>query len=262
MLVDTHCHLGDEKFRDDRRETLSRAVQRGVGSAVVVADSIEVSEELQGLFEHTDPVFFSAGVHPHNASSWDDSSTDRIRELAAHDRVVAVGEAGLDYHYDFSPRPIQRKVFAKQIELGEELELPVIVHSRSADEDMVEMIDDAPGTLILHSFSSGDSVFEAAVRGGHYISFSGMITFKSWDRDRLVLDTPDNRLMVETDSPYLAPVPHRGKRNEPAFVVEVASRVAEIRGIDLAVVAEMTTGNASRCFKTEFNGSDDGKSTQ
>jgi TatD DNase family protein len=164
--------------------------------------------------------------------------------------VVAVGEVGLDYHYDLSPRDVQRAVFETQLELAVRHELPVVVHSRSADDDMIEIIRDTDATVVLHSFSSGPKLLAVGLDRDAYVSFSGMVTFKSWKDLDAVRAVPANRILVETDSPYLAPVPHRGKRNEPAYVVHVAERVAEIRGVSFEQIARETTQNAIRCFGT------------
>ena len=171
-----------------------------------------------------------------------------MRALLGRPEVVAVGETGLDYHYDHSPRPVQRRAFEAQLALGAALGKPVVVHAREADDDMAALIADTTATVILHSFSSGASVFEAGMKVGAYFSFSGMITFKNWSlADRLSACPPD-RLLVETDSPYLAPVPHRGKRNEPAFVRDVAAALARARNVTLDELTRITSDNARRVF--------------
>ncbi len=247
MLIDTHSHLGDQQFEDDRHAVIERAKAAGVSHMIVVADSLE-SATLSFAIARDTGMSATAGVHPHAASQWEDGSTDQVEEFISRPEVVAVGEVGLDYHYDFSPRDVQRRVFQTQIEIAEKAGLPVVVHSREADDDMTAMIRDSRATMILHSFSSGTSVFEAALEGGHYVSFSGMITFKSWKDTDSIRSVPDDRLLVETDSPYLAPVPHRGKRNEPAFVVEVAKKAAEVRGVPVEEICKNTTNNAVRLF--------------
>jgi TatD DNase family protein len=162
--------------------------------------------------------------------------------------VVAIGEAGLDYYYDNSPRDSQRRVFAAQLELAARLGLPIVVHSRDADDDMVALLRDSDATVVLHSFSSGQAVLQAGLDRDCYISFSGMVTFRSWTNEDAVRAVPSGRIMVETDAPYLAPVPHRGQRNEPAFVAQVAAKVAELRDVAADELARQTTANASRCF--------------
>ncbi len=253
MLIDTHCHLGDPKFALDRREVVARAAENGVGHMIVVADSVDTSRQAAAIAaEHK--LSATAGVHPHEAKSWTDETGPELRELLRMQEVVAVGEAGLDYHYNYSSPDQQRVAFLNQLELAEELSLPIVVHSRSADEDMAAMIRDSRATLVLHSFSSGRAVLEAALERDAYISFSGMVTFKSWTDTEAVAVPPDTRILVETDAPYLAPVPYRGRRNEPGYVVEVARRVAELRGMSFHHIASQTTDNAKRCFDLELHG--------
>ena len=190
----------------------------------------------------------TAGVHPHVASSWSSDLLAATRDATHDPAVVAVGETGLDYHYDFSPRDVQRTAFADQLALGAEVDRPVVIHARDADADVAAMIRDAGGVIILHSFSSGATVFEAGLSVGAYFSFSGMVTFKSWNGDEYVRACPPERLLLETDAPYLAPVPHRGKRNEPSFVAAVADRVAAVRHMTVDQLATLTTHNAAQCF--------------
>lgn len=247
MLVETHSHLGDRQFDDDRAAVVERAKSAGVTHIIVVADCLEsaaTSFEIAKQFGMS----ATAGVHPHEASSWHEGSGEQVVEFLENEEIVAVGEVGLDYHYDLSPREVQRRVFLQQLEIAAEYDLPAIVHSREADDDMVAMIREARATLVLHSFSSGKAVLEAALEGGHYVSFSGMVTFRSWKDIDAIRIVPADRLLVETDSPYLAPVPYRGKRNEPAFVVEVAKKIAEVRGVLFEEIVTTTTTNAVRLF--------------
>jgi TatD DNase family protein len=250
MLVDTHCHLGDAAFDPDRADVVRRARAAGVRHVVVVADSLETTTRAAELAQ---ALGFSAtaGVHPHVASTWDGDAAARVEAAAADPSVVAVGETGLDYHYDHSTRAQQRRAFESQLALAARLRKPVVVHARDADPDVADMIAalgrDVPA-VVLHSFSSGPTVFEAGMRVGAYFSFSGMVTFRNWRHHGYVTDCPQDRVLVETDAPYLAPVPHRGKRNEPAFTLEVAARVAALRGETLATLMAHTTENAVRCF--------------
>jgi TatD DNase family protein len=190
----------------------------------------------------------TAGVHPHEAASWTPAVASRIEAALAEPPVVAVGETGLDYHYDHSPRDIQRRVFAAQLALASRHRRPVVVHAREADDDMATMIRDTDAAIVLHSFSSGDAVFQAGLDVGAYFSFSGMITFRNWTQSDRVRACPRERLLVETDAPYLAPVPNRGRRNEPAFVRQVAARLAELREETLETIMQQTSANAARCF--------------
>jgi len=247
-LVDAHCHLGDAAFDRDRDAVLVRARAAGVGHVVVIGGTIAESERAAALARGGPGLSATAGVHPHEARSWSPEAAARLKALLALPEVVAVGETGLDYHYDHSPRPAQRRAFEAQLGLAAELGKPVVVHAREADDDVAAMLAAARVAVVLHSFSSGPSVFEAGMAIGAYFSFSGMITFKNWTMtDRLTACPPD-RLLVETDAPYLAPVPHRGTRNEPAFVRDVAAALARIRGEALDTLGQRSTENARRLF--------------
>ncbi len=248
VLVDAHCHLGDAAFDPDREAVLARARDADVGHVVVIGATLPESERAVALARARPGLSATAGVHPHEARHWSPAAAARLRDLLALPEVVALGETGLDYHYDHSPRDAQRDAFAAQLELAAEVRKPVVVHARDADDDMVAMLRDVATTVVLHSFSSGPSVFEAGLAIAAYFSFSGMITFKNWTMtDRLTACPPD-RLLVETDGPYLAPVPHRGKRNEPAFVRAVAEALARARGESLDSIGQYTTDNARRLF--------------
>jgi TatD DNase family protein len=250
VLVDTHCHLGDAAFDEDRTEVVERARAAGIEHAVIAADSPDATDRARALAATTG-WWATAGVHPHEARGWDAPARVRIAGALADLRVVAVGETGLDYHYDHSPRPDQRRAFADQLELGARHDLPVVVHARSADEDVAAMLralDPGRPVVILHSFSAGAAVLDAGLAIGAYFSFSGMITFRNWHGHDAVARCPADRLLIETDAPYLAPVPHRGHRNEPAFIRHVADRLAELRGVNVADLEHLTTLNAMRCF--------------
>ena len=248
MLVDAHCHLGDAAFDPDRDAVLARARQAGVGHVVVIGATLAESERAVALARARPGLSATAGVHPHEARHWSAAAATRLRELLALPEVVALGETGLDYHYDHSPREAQRRAFEAQLTLGAELGKPVVVHAREADDVVAAMLAGTSATVVLHSFSSGQGVFEAGMAIAAYFSFSGMITFKNWSMtDRLTACPPD-RLLVETDGPYLAPVPHRGKRNEPAFVRFVAEVLARARGESVESIGQRTTDNACRLF--------------
>ena len=247
VLVDTHCHLGDEQFADDLADVLRRARDDGVGHVVAVADSVAAGRAAVDIARRFG-LSATAGVHPHVATTWSPEAEEAVRASLAMDEVVAVGETGLDYHYDFSPRAVQRRAFEAQLRLGEESGLPVVVHAREADDDMAAMIRQTTARLVLHSFGAGAGVFEAGMDADAYVSFSGMVTFKRWQGVNFVREVPPHRLLVETDAPYLAPVPHRGRRNEPAYVKHVAARVAEMRGVGADTVAALTAQNAADCF--------------
>ena len=249
MLVDTHCHLADAGFAEDQAEALARAAAAGVGHVVVIGEAPEAAASALALARKDPRVSATAGVHPHVADRWDAATAAWLERQLADPAVVAAGEMGLDYHYDHAPRERQREAFAAQLALAAQAGKPAIIHAREADDDVAALLRGAPRTTaILHSFSGGDGLLEAGLALGHYFSFSGMLTFKSWRRDDAVRRIPRDRLLVETDAPYLAPVPYRGKRNEPAFVVEVARRLGEVLGLALDEVAQLTTENAQRVF--------------
>ena len=250
-LVDAHCHLGDGAFDPDRDAVLERARRAGVGHVVVVGGSVADSERAATLARRPG-LSATAGVHPHEATTWSPDAAARLMALLALPEVVAVGETGLDYHYEHSPRVAQRRAFEAQLALAAALGKPVVVHARDADDDMAAMLARARVTLVLHSFSSGPKLFEAGMAIDAYFSFSGMITFKNWAPAVPLTAYPPIRLLVETDAPYLAPVPHRGKRNEPAYVRDVAEALARARAESPDAVARQTTDNARRLFGTRL----------
>lgn len=249
MLVDSHCHLGSEAFQADLQPVLERAWSAGVGHVVVIGESPEAVARARELARAESRVSFAAGVHPHDASGWRDDTEAWLHQLMQDPGAVALGEIGLDYHYDHSPRDIQRRVFERQLDLAARAGKPVVIHAREADADVASVLRNQPAVpVILHSFSSGPTLLAAGLALGAYISFSGMVTFRNWAQDDAVREVPADRLLVETDAPYLAPVPHRGKRNEPAFVKEVAFKVAAIRGESPDRVIRQTGENAVRVF--------------
>jgi TatD DNase family protein len=255
VLVDTHCHLADAAFAGDAREAVDRAVAAGVGHVVVIGESREAAEKALALAAVDPRISATAGIHPHVASEWDGRAAEWLTQRLADQRVVAAGEMGLDYHYDHSPRDLQRIAFEAQLEIAAAAGKPAVIHSREADQDVAAVLRNHPGTVaVLHSFSSGAPVLEAGLALGHYVSFSGMITFKSWRQDDAIRRVPPERLLVETDAPYLAPVPHRGKRNEPALVVHVAERLAVVLGLSMEEMARVTTENAVRVFGQRVRG--------
>jgi TatD DNase family protein len=220
---------------------------------VCIGESIAAAERAAVIAAaHPGFVFSTAGVHPHDASSFDPArDPDAIRALVARS-AVAIGECGLDSHYDHSPREQQRRAFASQLELGRELDRPVIVHTRDAEDDTLAMVTEAGAAGVrgvLHCYTGSHRLAEAALAVGWYISFSGIVTFKKWDDDSLIRLVPDDRILVESDSPYLAPVPHRGKRNEPAFVSFTVARVAAARGVEASTLGGGVAANAIRLFQ-------------
>lgn len=249
MLTDTHCHLADPAYDQDRDEVLARAWAAGVGRVVIIGESLASANRALALAAAEPRLAVTAGVHPHDASLWNSGTEADLRARIRDPRVVAVGEMGLDYHYDHSPRPAQRLALEAQLGLAAEVGKPAVIHAREADDDVAAILRAHPAvSAILHSFSSGPTLLRAGLDLGHYVSFSGMVTFKNWGLDQAILETPADRLLVETDGPYLAPVPHRGRRNEPAYVRQVAERIATVRGIPVEELIAVTGRNALRVF--------------
>lgn len=248
-LVDSHCHLGGEAYAADRDAVLERAWAAGVGHVVVIGESPEAVPGALALAAADARLSATAGLHPHEASRWTPGMAEWLAAALRDPRVVAAGETGLDYHYDHAPRPAQREAFEAQLELARAAGKPAVIHAREADDDVLAVLRNHPRTVaVLHSYSSGAGLLEGALALGHYASFSGMVTFKSWQADALVRAVPADRLLVETDGPYLAPVPVRGRRNEPAFVRHVAERVAAVRGVPVEELVAATGANARRLF--------------
>jgi TatD DNase family protein len=250
---DSHCHLTDAAFRDDREAVLRRAHDAGVTRIVTVASNAEDAEDARHLAEGRTGVWCTAGIHPHEAGAAESGAIDRIRVAAAETAVVAIGETGLDYFYDNAPRAVQRRLFAEHLALGAELRLPVVVHARDADDDVAAALREMPdGTSgVLHCFTGGEKAFTEAMSRGWYVSFSGIASFKSFAPIELLRRVPEDRLLIETDAPYLAPAPKRGKRNEPANVVHVAAAVARHLGVEPDDLARRTTSNARRFYSVD-----------
>jgi TatD DNase family protein len=263
IFIDSHCHIDGEAFDADRDEVVERARVTGVAAMLNVGTGDPRTDDLRravAVAEKYENVFASVGVHPHDAKLYDDAAEAQLIELSKSEKVVAWGEIGLDYYYDHSPREVQRDVFRRQIRTARSLGLPIIIHSRDADDETVEILDDefergeADGGVrvpsgVMHCFGGTPAMAEALLPLGFYISFAGNVTFKKAENIReSARVVPLDRLLVETDCPFLAPVPHRGKRNEPAMVVHTANFLAELLGIDAQVLADHTTENFYRLF--------------
>lgn len=254
MLVDTHCHLDFADFDAERDELVSRAHASGVGQMVTISTRVRKLEKLLALTERYPSVFCSVGTHPNNADEELDVTADELVQLAeANAKVVAIGEAGLDYFYDTQKPEDQKTGLRRHIEAARRTELPLVIHSRSADEDMAAILTEETGKgafpFILHCFSSGQKLADTGVELGGYVSFSGILTFpKSTELRDIAATVPMDRLLVETDAPYLAPKRWRGKRNEPSYVVNTAEVLAEVKGVSYDEIAAITTDNAFRCF--------------
>lgn len=253
MLFDSHCHLTDERFEGEVDAVLARAREAGVDGLVTIASDVADAERALALARTQPDVWASAGVHPHAAATADDAALRRVAELAREPEVVALGETGLDYYYDNAPRDVQRRNFERHLDLAAQTGLPVVVHARDADADAAALIAGVgPGVRgVLHCFAGGRALLDAGLANDWYVSFSGLVSFRSWDGGELLRLVPSDRLVVETDSPYLAPVPMRGKRNEPAFVAHVVSAVAAVLGEAPESVAARTRLNARHLYGLE-----------
>ncbi len=252
MLVDSHCHL-DYFSAEELPTILARAANAGVGEMVTIGTSLAQSAAIRDIAAAHSNVWCTVGVHPHSAAELPVPEPSGIAALADHPRVIGIGESGLDYFYDKAPRDIQRDSFRAHIRAAQLCGLPIAIHARDADDDIAAILReehaDGPYALLLHCFSSGRALAEAAVELGGYVSFSGILTFpKSTELRDIARAMPADRILVETDSPYLAPPPYRGKRNEPAYVARVAAVLAEARGLELAALADLTTANFRRLF--------------
>ena len=278
-MIDSHCHLADKQFVPDLDAVLERAIAVGVMQMVTIADTLEESELCISLAKKYEQIFCSVGVHPHNATAWrmtnDQRPITRLHALAqSSPKVRAIGEIGLDYHYDFSPRDIQCSVFREQLELAKELRMPVVVHCRSAPnqslcdgsgqavEDVWKIVDAVrPEKLVLHCCTERWEDVQRFVDRGYVLSFTGIATYpKSEEVRRTIQMCPLMQMMVETDGPYLAPVPYRGKRNEPAYVVEVVKCVAKVKGVSLEEVDRVTTESTVGFFGLPVLSRDEGPS--
>ena len=253
MLIDTHCHLDFPEFAAEMPQVIARAQAAGVARMITISTRVAKYDTYRAIAEAQDCVWFSVGTHPHQAHEEPDVTVDELVALASHPRCVAIGEAGLDYHYDKSPRDVAEVVFRRHIEAARRTGLPLVIHSRDADADMARILKDEMGkgtfSALLHCFTSGRDLAMSAVELGLYVSFSGVLTFKNSQELRdIARDLPADRLLVETDAPFLAPTPHRGKRNEPSFVAETARVLAETRQVSVFEIASRTTSNALNIF--------------
>jgi TatD DNase family protein len=252
MLIDSHAHLDDARFDGDRDAVLQHAWDAGVRKILTIGNGAGPDHMGCGvrIAEAHDWVYTSAGVHPHDAARVEERHYAQMEDLARHAKVIAIGETGLDYYYNHSPRDVQREVFRRQLALAKELDLPVIVHTRDADDDTEEILSqETPSRGVIHCFTSGDRLADFALQIGFSISFSGIVTFPNARPLAAIAGRiPADRILVETDCPYLAPVPHRGKRNEPAFVADTARFVAGLRGVGVEEFGVISSANFARVF--------------
>ncbi len=255
MFIDTHCHVNSRYFGEDSDAAVTRARDAGVSTIVTIGcgPTVDDCRDVLAFAKARDGVFATVGIHPHEADSVDDSVLSDIATLAADSRVVAVGETGLDYHYDHSERGAQARSFRGHFEIAREVGKPLVIHNRESDEDCIAIMrEERAGEVggVVHCFTSGWELARVAVDAGFYIGFTGIVSFRSAENVRDVLRrVPLDRIVIETDSPYLAPTPYRGKKNEPAYVVHVAAAVAETLGMSVDAVAELTTANARRLYR-------------
>lgn len=255
MLIDTHCHLDFPDFAEERDALIQRADEVGVKQMVTISTRIAKFDQVKAVAEQYANVFCSAGTHPNNTQDEPDLPIEAYLEAASYEKCVAIGEAGLDYFYDYASPEVQKPVFLRQIAAARQTGLPLVIHSRAADEDMAailtEEMEKGHFSFILHCFSSGAELAKTGVELGGFISFSGILTFpKSVELREIAATIPHDRLLVETDAPYLAPKPFRGKRNEPSYVAHTAAVLAETIGLSLEDTHALTTENAFRCFST------------
>jgi len=250
--IDSHAHLDHEDFAGEVEAVLERAWAAGLAQIINVASTLISSRACLALAEREPRVFATAGIHPHDAARAEPGDLDEVERLAAHTRVVAVGETGLDFHYDFSPRPVQQELFTAHAGLALRVGKPLVVHVREAHEEALEILRDACGRGargVIHCFTGGPAEARRYVELGLFISFSGIVTFpKAREIQEAAAWVPADRILVETDAPYLAPIPHRGRRNEPAFVVKTAEHVARLRGLPAPELIELAAANTRRLF--------------
>lgn len=260
-LIDTHCHLNFDAFDEDRDAVIVRATENGIDRILIPATDLQTSDEAITLAKTYSGIWAAIGIHPNSSADFGATAIEALREKASEPKVVAIGEIGLDYHWDTSPKERQWRAFEAQLELARLLELPVIIHNREATEDILAILEAWAKTLpnslrqrpgVLHSFSASPEAAERAIAAGFYLGFTGPITFKNADELRhIAAQVPIDRILIETDSPYLTPTPHRGKRNEPAYVRLVAERLATLRLLSLEEIARQTTRNAEVLFSLQ-----------
>lgn len=250
-MIDSHAHLNDPTFADDLGDVIARAKSQGVDSIINVGYDLISSDLAMRLAEEFSGLWAVVGLHPHDAKQWTEELRGAFENLAKHPKVVAIGEIGLDYHYDHSPRDVQRRVFREQLALGQELGMPVVIHSREATQDTLEILEEYPGVpCLLHCYSGSLETARVYEKMGHFFSFGGPITFRNAHKLRSVVEgIPLERILLETDCPYLTPHPHRGKRNEPAYLPLVAEELAKIHGRSVEDVVRQTVENTREFFR-------------
>jgi TatD DNase family protein len=253
ILFDTHAHLNDTGYNNDRDEMIQRARQAGVVHIVNVGFNLASSRESLKLADRYDLIYAAVGIHPHDAAEAGPGYLEELEKMAAHPRVVAIGEIGLDYYRDLSPRPVQRKVFTEQMALAKKLQKPIIIHDRDAHGELMDILRKerlGPAGGVMHCYSGSREMARECLAMGFYISIAGPVTFSNAARlKEVAAGIPPDRLLIETDAPYLTPAPYRGKRNEPAHVLYTAQEVARLRGMETEDLAKMCTGNGRKLFR-------------
>jgi TatD DNase family protein len=254
MLIDTHTHLHFRDFDDDREMVIQRAIKNNIKAIITIGTDLESSKAAQGLAEKFAVVFAAVGIHPNDSMNASDDDLLQIENMAAQEKTIAIGEIGLDYYREYASREKQEIIFRKQINLAKKLGLPMIIHNRQAEDDILRILKEEKGEEIsgvFHSFS-GDIPFLEAVLSHHYhVSFTGPVTFKNTNYNKLIDIVPIEQLLLETDSPFLSPVPFRGKRNEPSYVKYIADKIAQVKGVSIEKLAEVTTENAKSLFRLQ-----------
>ena len=258
MWFDTHAHIDGEEFAEDQAEVIERAGLAGVTRIVNIGCDRDSALRTIRLVEQYDQIYGTVGLHPHEAREMTDGFLEELRQWAAHPKIVAIGEIGLDFHYDYSPRDAQRQAFRRQIRLARELCMPVAIHDREAHRESFDILTEEGGWAnggVYHCYSGSAEMAAEIVRKGFFISFSGTVTFKNADKlRRSAAAVPLDRLLIETDCPYLSPQPYRGKRNEPAYVAETGKALAELRGLSPEELAKITWENACRAYRLDDSG--------
>jgi TatD DNase family protein len=259
ILIDTHCHLNFDRYDEDRGAVIERAADVGVTRIIIPGTDLTTSQEALELAARHDGVYVAVGIHPNSTASFSPEDLAAVEAMAGADKVVAIGEIGLDYYWDKSPKQAQHDAFQAQLELAARLELPVIIHNRDASDDVMTMLEQwvqsVPESLrerpgVLHSFSASWEIAERALVCGYYLGFTGPVTFKNAeDLRRVAARVPLDRILVETDGPFLTPFPHRGKRNEPAYIPHIVERLAALQTVSVEQMAQATTENAVRLFR-------------
>jgi TatD DNase family protein len=251
MLIDSHAHIQLDRFDADREAVLERAQEAGVHAILVIGFDLETSRGAIELAEKYDQIYATVGMHPHDAEDLDEETVRIFRDLTTHPKVVALGEMGLDYYRDLSPRPVQQEAFERQLDLAEELNLPIVIHNREAYHDILPILGARRGKIrgVMHCFSGDVEIMHQSLALGFYIGIGGPVTYRKSDAlQEVAREVPADALLVETDCPWLAPQFRRGKRNEPAYVRATAEKIAELRGVSLEAIGEMTTQNFEDLF--------------